>query len=738
MLIGALQSDVVPDSRLQVLSNEPFEERGEFPLGLKRPNTEVIAMWTKNGRVFEKFGTTEATRDALYETTKRLNDAIDRDWINVWAGMRQGRPGTTIILSGVRQHFRANGLGRPVVLHDPPRARIKFGTDDMTLCEYNKDKKRSEPFRHHPTARRSPGTSTRMDSSFRAFCEIMFLDTGSTKDLKINLFGAAVNRVSYDTCLRNRQQVEIEDGPAMVSCTIGRHTFPGDEDMYGAMLYCENTLITAFARPLGVVFSKGRGNRDDEEHFSTVAVINLLKKDGFAPTQEKLEFTFNDPDKEPFWGKVKDMIEHYADEQGTQRDKKNPVRPLILKQLKDLKTKLRDYTGVRGVQSGDEGPLRGVLYTPARERVGDDVETYHTCIEDPITLQDIERKAKTLGTNAAAYAGSEDLQIAGFKKDLTRVFRNSIKWESTGRFIADTDDDLDVNGCTPEDIANIKFTSFNTPAKGKTGAFTIKAIFKELTIPEEFGEVTVGENKRAFPGLKDWETVLKHDTAVLLPHRQSVAAVRFAKELLKIACDRADDIPSDLAKNESVKQRAVRDGLEETQVQCSSCRNWRKVPAAAADKYPPGVEFRCEMESRCCDEPDDYNSLHDVTMSMQDDAEDDDSDATASSHEGGAAVAGPSTVQTTPTTLLAAPVLTPALGSTHPTRMGMSPTPTGQNHVAPAPTANAGSRSKGERHDLLFQPQSILFCAVRPRFDPAGYQLTSSALCWLRRSCGRR
>ena len=650
-----------------VLSNEPFEERGEFPLGLKRPNTEVIAMWTKNGRVFEEVGTTDAQRDELCATTKRLNDAIDRDWINVWAGTRRGRPGTTVILSGVRQHFRANELGRKAVLHQPPRVRIKFDPDDMTLCQYNKDKNSSEPFRHHPTARRVIGTSTRMDSSFRALCEAMFLDAGPTKDLKINLFGSPVARVSYIACLRNPEQVKIKDGPASVSCVIGRHTFPGDEDMYGAMLYCENTLITAYARPLSLEFKNGRGNKDDEEHFSTVAVINLRKEDGFKPTPEKLEFHFNDQDKEAFWNVLKDKIEDYADKQGTRRDEAFPLRPLFLRLLKDLKTQLRDY---HGVQSGDEGPLRGVLHTPPHESVGEDVETYHTCIKNPITLHAVELKAKTLGTDAPKYAGTTGTQIAAFKKDLTRVFQNSIKWESEGRFIPDSVGDLDINDCTAADITASSTRPFNT---GKKGPFTMHAIFQKRGIPPEFSKATVGANKDDFPDLTD-KREFKCDTSVLLPHSQSIAAVVFAKKLLKVSQDRVGGFQRVLVRNEMAKQRARRDDLADDQVQCNSCLKWRKVSAAVVEKYPEGVDFRCEMENRGCEEPEDYNSSYDITMSQQHDEDDDEgSGAALPPQDDGSAVAGPGAV---PAALLTAPVLTPALGSTPATPATLTTLPT--------------------------------------------------------------
>ena len=67
-------------------------------------------------------------------------------------------------------------------------------------------------------------------------------------------------------------------------------------------------------------------------------------------------------------------------------------------------------------------------------------------------MHDVELKAKTLGTDAPKYAGITGTQIAAFKKDLTRVFQNSIKWESEGRFIPDSVGDLDINDCTAADI----------------------------------------------------------------------------------------------------------------------------------------------------------------------------------------------------------------------------------------------------------------------------------------------
>ena len=126
-------------------------------------------------------GTKKEDKDALYETIGRLNDAIDREWVANWASKRGGRRGTTIILCGVRQHFRAagNDFGQATILDKPPRVRIDFLHDanDMVLLSESPDE-RDRRFRDHPTAGRPVGEVARMDYSCRAFLELMFLTDG--------------------------------------------------------------------------------------------------------------------------------------------------------------------------------------------------------------------------------------------------------------------------------------------------------------------------------------------------------------------------------------------------------------------------------------------------------------------------------------------------------------------------------------------------------------------------------
>eukprot|EP00592_Proboscia_alata_P011384 CAMPEP_0194384844 /NCGR_PEP_ID=MMETSP0174-20130528/76518_1 /TAXON_ID=216777 /ORGANISM="Proboscia alata, Strain PI-D3" /LENGTH=1114 /DNA_ID=CAMNT_0039172387 /DNA_START=69 /DNA_END=3413 /DNA_ORIENTATION=- len=595
-----------------VLSNEPFEERGEFPLGLRRPNTEIIALLTKNGRVYEDKGIKEVDRDELCKKTQRLNSVIDRDWITTWAGRRQGKPGTTIILCGVRHQFRSNDLGQGCRVHDPPRVRIDFQPNDMVLMEYNDFTKTSVTFRHHPTARRIIGHSAaKMDSSFKAFCEMMFLMEGSTKDLNISLFGRPIERVDWNKVLRRKIRTKLRDNGIVVQAMLGQHGFTDDTDLYGAMLYCENTLITAFARPHNLEFRRGRGSKEDEEHFSSVLVVNLLKKHGFEPTPEKLEFNFNDAKKEQFWEGVKGKIEDYADQQASVRDEKFPLRPLFLNFIKDLKIRLRDH-GIMDLSG--ECALRGVLYTPDREDTCSDRETYHEFIKDPISLRDVELKAKFEGNcskvtaSNACYKGDTMAKIRAFKEDLMQIFKNSINWESKGRFIADTVDDMDINDVGLEDIHAATTKFFVCPSSGTKGPFTIKGILKKLDIPKVFRKAMLEANQIGYPGLEDFDTELQHSTTVLVPHRQSVAAVKFAKELLTIVETQVGSFPALLQAKEKAKTKGTVDDL----VQCSTCHNWRKFPGAVV-KYGE-INFRCEMEGRSCEEPDDFNTHSDVQL----------------------------------------------------------------------------------------------------------------------------
>jgi len=590
-----------------VLSNEPFEERGEFPLGLRRPNTEIIALWTKNGRVYEKKGVKEADRDELCKKIKQLNSSIDRDWITTWAGARQGKSGTTIILCGVRHMFRGNDLGQSFKAHTPPRIRIDFiNPHDMVLMEFDDLRKVSVPFRHHPTARRIIGHAAKMDSSLRAFCEIMFLMEGPSKHISINLFGKPVKRVCYNKVLRNKMPDKLKDGKNIINCMLGQHTFRDDEDLYGAMLYCEGTLITAYARPHNLEFRRSRNNNnDDEEHFSSVLVVDLKKQHGFEPTPEKLEFNFNDAKKERFWDAVKGKIEEYADKQASLRDEKFPLRPLFFNCIKDLKVRLRDYEG----DYSEEGPLRGVLFIPGRESDSSDHETYHGFIKDPISLKDIERKIKQEGSARPIYVGDAEDKTLAFKKDITKVLKNSIKWESEGRFIADTVEDLDINDVTAGDIDAATTQPFVCPSSGTKGPFTIKDMLKKLDIPDEFKKATFEANRSAYPEMKDWTTELNHSTTLLVPHRRSVAAVKFAKRLLTIVDEQVEGFPAIIRSKKRAKEKGTVDDL----VQCSLCQNWRKFPGAVI-KYGE-VNFTCEMEGRSCEEPDDYNRHTDIHLS---------------------------------------------------------------------------------------------------------------------------
>ena len=69
------------------------------------------------------------------------------------------------------------------------------------------------------------GHAAKMDSLFRAFCEIMFLTKEATKNLTIKLFGKLIERVTYEKLLRNQTFKQIPDGKNTIQCLLGQHSF---------------------------------------------------------------------------------------------------------------------------------------------------------------------------------------------------------------------------------------------------------------------------------------------------------------------------------------------------------------------------------------------------------------------------------------------------------------------------------------------------------------------------------
>ena len=124
-------------------------------------------------------GTTRESKEAFYKFLEQLNSAIDREWVTDWVRDTGGKSGTTIILCGVRQYFRAKGndIGVRTILDDPPRVRIKFEEDDMVLYSDSESPEGGDP-RFRERGGRPVGEAARLDYSFRAFIEVMFLTEG--------------------------------------------------------------------------------------------------------------------------------------------------------------------------------------------------------------------------------------------------------------------------------------------------------------------------------------------------------------------------------------------------------------------------------------------------------------------------------------------------------------------------------------------------------------------------------
>ena len=165
--------------------------------------------------------------------------------------------------------------------------------------------------------------------------------------------------------------------------------------------------------------------------------------------------------------------------------------------------------------------------------------------------------------------------------------------------------------------------------------FTIKAIFKEKGIPDNFFKVTLAnQDNENFEGVAlSPSTEFEVGTSLLLPHRQDVAAVEAARELLDMCVKRIDGI--------ATTSETQTEGTDNW-VQCADCEKWRCVTNEQRAKYSNiGVTFRCIDVDRSCSESRDDTDQDDTALllSASTAAADSSDAASAASHNGGTASA---------------------------------------------------------------------------------------------------
>eukprot|EP00041_Stephanoeca_diplocostata_P007561 m.107975 g.107975 ORF g.107975 m.107975 type:complete len:1136 (-) comp16938_c0_seq2:100-3507(-) len=612
-----------------LLSNEPWEARGEPPiLG------SVIAVDSATGK---HVGTTthNDVKD-LYETLSKLNSSITEFFIGNW--ITDTTMNTTILIVGLRKGLAFTGkvlddfafvrnrdpqdYYDDIVLLDPYLERSAF-VDDKRLAKHNTTNTRG--YREicrmcdvHP----GPLGDFRMkedrglvpqDHSLRNLCRFMFVENPNRSEVKVEkqrmeiiIFNDRVRQCKFDATEFEGgrcQPLTFDVGGRTIDGVIGSHPYAKRHNLYGVFLYFQSTLIAAYQRNNKNV--KHIAPRDEYDRFGTVMVV-WLEKDvdvdrSFVAGPEKLDFQ-QKTQQEPFWNKVTHEFNEYIDELG---ESKYPGRKECLQTVDQVKKLLDGWS--ESTSHEPQGPLRGILYLPEVEEETDHVATFRSFVKneqnhEPISLREITNKLKAMQYPGRTVAD----KVRGFGNDLQQMCDDAIAWHSRGRWVPDTDDDLDVNAFTAEDIMGVTVKPFVTPSEAEEKVkgikackplFNIPGILKHLDIPPEFLDIVIEQNRDA-PGFKDvtasnCKTLeLDYGTTLLVPHRDDVKAVTFAKRL-RDACEK--EVRS------IAKKFAMVLAADDSWAQCVLCHKWRLLNQEQYAIYSrPDTQFRCKDISRSC------------------------------------------------------------------------------------------------------------------------------------------
>jgi hypothetical protein len=137
---------------------------------------------------------------------------------------------------------------------------------------------------------------------------------------------------------------------------------------------------------------------------------------------------------------------------------------------------------------------------------------------------------------------------------------------------------------------------------------TMKAIFKEKGIPDDFFKVTLAnqENENFAGETLTTTTPFEVGTTLLLPHRQDVEAVKAARKLLNMCVKTINGI--------ATTSETQTEGTNNW-VLCANCEKWRCVTSEQRAKYSNiGVAFRCSDVNRSCSEPRDNTDQDDFAL----------------------------------------------------------------------------------------------------------------------------
>jgi hypothetical protein len=110
----------------------------------------------------------------------------------------------------------------------------------------------------------------------------------------------------------------------------------------------------------------------------------------------------------------------------------------------------------------EDTKLRGIIRLPPHEAADSKSVLYYTKVRQPLSFAEIRAWAEKLPPTATGGgAAEEQRRFKAFLAQVNQVFDNAVLWQ-TDRFCPDTDDPIDVNDFTEDDIANIQVKPFFT------------------------------------------------------------------------------------------------------------------------------------------------------------------------------------------------------------------------------------------------------------------------------------
>uniref|UniRef100_A0A7S4MLF4 CW-type domain-containing protein n=1 Tax=Odontella aurita TaxID=265563 RepID=A0A7S4MLF4_9STRA len=587
-----------------LLSNEPYEERHE------RPHVGLVATQSMDTAMVDEETTTVEGRDRILDLIAKINPCLTRERIALWSGQMHGKSGTTVYLCGVRRNPDLPGRMIYEFVNEKNGGDGGKSAGEPVVGEYGRGDDDKDVADMPDLRLLAPGASDRdmmfdefpgryddqnapMDYSLRAYLGLMF----KSRTPKIRLFGADVAQRDLAAELVYRRRVDLDldldvgvGSDSAIRGDVGLHPPSEKRGLSGAMLYCENVLVSSYARQEFEI-------PPDERRLGVLLVVDLPKSTsesrtvhdrGFKPKDNKLGFDW--AGKKRFRRKLRAEFLAYEDWADAERDRKNPLRTALRKVVEQAREELERRYGPNS--SGSMvGVLKLPLYERALGRTLDGVEThtsYHQSISRPVSLQELSDRIEKGEIYTVDDKGSTDAGLAKFREDLELVFRNVQYWHSKCRWHPDNEVE-DLALLSHAEDGNDEAMPFHTT----NNVFTIREICRHLKIPRAFRPAIV-ENNSEYGDINQ-KTKFQVGTTILLPHHLDRQAYKDAEEMLGFVLQRLENAERILKRQE--KARLV--GSRDCWIQCErrGCRKWRRVDEEYAKRFEDtDREWTCETE----------------------------------------------------------------------------------------------------------------------------------------------